>query len=101
MHMPRILSTLQSLDDNQYYADIDQAPQLQCSSLVMPYDCLAYHKPSSTPPQASLRSTEELRQLFGKGRGKVRCEELHSHRPFGAKTRSLQSRIQRKIKKNQ
>ena len=31
----------------------------------------------------------------------ARWEELHSHRPFGHKTRSLESRIQWKIKKNQ
>ena len=28
---------------------------------------------------ASQRSTEELEQLFRKGRGKARWEELHSH----------------------
>ena len=47
------------------------------------------------------RSTEKLKQLFGKDRGKARWEELHSHRPFGHKMRSLESRIQQKIKKNQ
>ena len=89
-------TTLQNLDDNQYYTNINQAPQLQYSSPVAPYDWLSHHKPSSTPPQATLRSTEELRQLFGKGRGKVRCEKIHSHCPFGSKTHSLQC----KIKKN-
>ena len=40
-------------------------------------------------------------QIFGKGRGQARREELHGHRPFGARTRSLQSRIQQNIKKTQ
>ena len=40
-------------------------------------------------------------QTYGRGRGQARREELHRHRPFGARTRSLQSRNQRKIKKTQ
>ena len=47
------------------------------------------------------RTTQELMQIFGKGRGQARREELHEHRSFGARTRSLQSRIQQKIKKTQ
>ena len=47
------------------------------------------------------RTTEELMRIFRKGRGQARREELHAHRPFGPRTRSLQSRIQPKIKKNQ
>ena len=47
------------------------------------------------------RTTEELMQIFGKGRGQTCREELHRHRPFGSRTRLLQSHIQRKIKKNQ
>ena len=47
------------------------------------------------------RTTQELMQIFGKGRGQTRREELHGHRPFGSRVRSLQSHIQRKIKKNQ
>ena len=55
------------------------------------------------PPQAgtSQQSTEELKQLFGKGRGKAKWEELHSHQLFGHKMHSLESQIQWKIKKNQ
>ena len=45
--------------------------------------------------------TQELMQIFGKGRGQACREELHRHRPFGARIRSLQSRIQQKIKKTQ
>ena len=47
------------------------------------------------------RTTEELKRIFSKGRGQARREELHGHRPFGPRTRSLQSRIQQRIKKNQ
>ena len=47
------------------------------------------------------RMTQELMQIFSKGRGQVCREELHGHQPFGARTRSLQSRIQQKIKKTQ
>ena len=47
------------------------------------------------------QTTQELMQIFGKGRGQVRREELHGHRPFGARTRSLQSRVQWKIRKTQ
>ena len=45
--------------------------------------------------------TQELMQIFGKGRGQARREALHGHRPFGVRTRLLQSHIQRKIKKIQ
>ena len=47
------------------------------------------------------RTTQELMQIFDKGRGKMRREELHGHRPFGARMRLLQSHIQQKIKKTQ
>ena len=47
------------------------------------------------------RMMQELIQAYGRGRGQVHREQLHRHRPFGAHTRSLQSRMQRKIKKTQ
>ena len=47
------------------------------------------------------QTTQEVMQIFGKGRGQTHREELHGHRPFGARTRLLQSRIQQKIKKTQ
>ena len=43
----------------------------------------------------------ELIQTYSRGREQAHREELHGHRPFGARTQSLQSRIQRKIKKTQ
>ena len=47
------------------------------------------------------QTTQELMQIFGKGRGQTHREELHRHRPFGSRMRSLQNRIQQKIKKTQ
>ena len=47
------------------------------------------------------QTTQELMQIFGKGRRQACGEELHRHRPFGTRMRSLQSRIQQKIKKTQ
>ena len=44
---------------------------------------------------------QELIQTYGRGRSQTCREELHGYQPFGAHTRSLQSRIQRKIKKTQ
>ena len=86
-------SRLLTLDNERYYEEVDGAyytyrtPAAQVYRLVnqVPGPC---------------RTTQELMQIFGKSRGQM-CRELHGHRPFGARTRSLQSRIQRKIKKNQ
>ena len=47
-----------------------------------------------------LPSTEDLRRWHGRSLGRVRSLELHSHRLFGKKTRSLESRIAQKGKKN-
>ena len=49
------------------------------------------------PPQ----STEDLCTWYGCGCGRAKCLELHSHRLYGQKTRSLESRIARTHKKNQ
>ena len=45
--------------------------------------------------------TEDLCTWYGHRCGRAKCLELHSHRLYGEKTRSLQSRIARKNKKNQ
>ena len=85
---------LLELDDDRYYQEIDSA--YQTYGLLPAQDYI----PANQAP-GPCRMTRELMQIFGKGRGQVRREELHGHRPFGARTRSLQSRIQRKIKKTQ
>ena len=85
---------LHALDNETYYEEIDK--------LYDSYDTPAaqdYRLANQAP--GPRRTTEELMQIFGKGRGQTRREELHRHRPFGSRTRSLQSHIQRKIKKNQ
>ena len=46
-------------------------------------------------------STEDLCRWYGHRCGRAKCLELHSHRLYGEKTRSLESRIARKCKKNQ
>ena len=83
---------LLDLDDERYYWDID------CTYET--YGPTRDHIPSNQTP-GPRRTMQELIQTFSRGRGQVCREELHGHRPFGAHTRSLQSRIQRKIKKNQ
>ena len=46
-------------------------------------------------------STQDLRRWYGRGSGRVKRLELHSHRLYDEKTRSLESRIACKWKKNQ
>ena len=85
---------LLELYDNRYYQEIDSA--YQTYGPLPAQDYILANK--ATGP---CRTTQELMQIFSKGRGQACREELHRHRPFGARTRSLQSRIQRKIKKTQ
>ena len=87
-------SRLLVLDNDKYYQEVNRA----------------YHT-CGTPPAQDYRlvneapsphqTTQELVQIFGKGRGQADREELHGHRPFGARTRSLQRHIQWKIRKTQ
>ena len=44
---------------------------------------------------------KDLHTWYGHGHGRAKNLELHSHRLYGEKTRSLESRIARKVKKNQ
>ena len=83
---------LLDLDDDRYYRDIDR--------IYKTYRQTRDHVPVTQTP-GSHRTTQELIQAYGRGRGQARREELYGHRPFGAHTQSLQSRIQRKIKKTQ
>ena len=85
---------LLELDDDRYYQEVDHAHQTYGSLPARDY-ILANQAPG---PHCT---TQELMQIFGKGRGQACREERHGHRPFGGRTRSLQSRIQRKIKKTQ
>ena len=87
-------SRLLTLDDDKYYQEVDRVYHTYGTPQAQDYG-LANRAPG--PHQ----TTQELMQIFGKGRGQARREELHRHRPFGARTRSLQSHIQWKIRKTQ
>ena len=65
-------SHLQDLDDDQYYAKIDRANLSQSTLAAQDYQ-LANHQ------VALRRSTEELKRIFGRGRGQARQEEFHGH----------------------
>ena len=79
-------SHLHDLDDDQYYAEIDRAYYSQDSPAAQDYRL-------ANQSAELQRSTEELKRMFGRGRGQARREELHGHRPFGPRTCSLQSHI--------
>ena len=85
---------LLELDDDRYYQEVDSAYQTYRPLPAQDY------KPANQVPSPH-QTTQELMQIFGKGRGQAHREELHRHRPFGARTRSLQSCIQQKIEKTQ
>ena len=87
-------ATLLELDDDRYYQEIDRAYQTYGPLPAQDYI------PANQAPSPH-QTTQELMQIFGKGRGQAHREELPGHRPFGARTRLLQSRIQWKIKKTQ
>ena len=50
------------------------------------------------PPPPSI---EDMHTWYGRERGRARRLELHGHRLYGEKTRSLESLLERKPKKNQ
>ena len=85
---------LLELDNNRYYQEIDKVYQTYEPLPVQDYI------PANQAP-GPRHTTQELMQIFGKGRGQAHREELHGHLPVGARTRSLQSCIQQKIKKTQ
>ena len=87
-------SRLLALDDDKYYQEVDRVLDTYGTPPVQDY------RPANQAPGPH-QTTQELMQIFGKGRGQARREELHGHRPFRARTRSLQSCIQRKIRKTQ
>ena len=87
-------SRLLALDDDKYYQEIDRVYQTYETPPVQDY------RPANQAPGPH-QTTQELMQIFGKGRSQARREELHGHRPFGARTRLLQRCIQQKIRKTQ
>ena len=87
-------SHLHALDNETYYEEIDKLYDSYRTPAAQDY------QPANQAP-GPRRTIKELMWIFRKGRGQTCREELHGHRPFGSRTRSLQSCIQRKIKKNQ
>ena len=87
-------SRLLTLDDDKYHQEVDRAFDTYGTPPAQDY------RPANQDP-SPCRTTQELMQIFGKGRGQMYREELHRHRPFSARTRSLQSHIQQKIRKTQ
>ena len=87
-------SRLLALDDDKYYQEVDRAYHTYGTPPAQDY------RPANQAP-SPCQTTQELMQIFGKGRGQARREELHGHRPFGARMRLLQSCIQQKIRKTQ
>ena len=83
---------LLDLDDDRYYQEI--------GCVYQTYGPTRDYIPANQAP-GPCRTTQELMQIFSRGSGQACREELHGHRPFRARTRSLQSRIQQKIKKTQ
>ena len=66
---------LLDLDDDRHYQEIDHAYDT--------YGPTRDYIPVNQAP-GPRRTTEELIQIFGRGRGHAHREELHGHRPFGA-----------------
>ena len=83
---------LLDLDNERYYRDID--------CMYETYSQDRAHIPDIQTP-APHCTMQKLIQAYARGKGQAHREQLHSHQPFGACTWSLQSRIQRKIKKTQ
>ena len=87
-------SRLLALDDDKYYQEVDRAYHTYRTPPAQDY------RPANQVPGFH-QTTQELMQIFGKGRGQAHREEIHGHRPFSARMRSLQSHIQQKIRKTQ
>ena len=94
MYLPRLPIMTTHIDNEKYYEEVDRAYYTYGTLAAQDY------QPANQAP-GPCQTTQELMQIFGKGRGQTCREELHRHRPFGPRMRSLQSHIQRKIKKTQ
>ena len=68
---------LLDLDDERYYRDIDH--------IYKTYSQTQDHIPVIQTPRPH-RMMQELIQAYSRGRGQAHREELHGHRPFGART---------------
>ena len=80
---------LLELDDDRYYQEIDRVYHTYETLPAQDY------RPANQAPRPH-QTTQELMQIFGKGRGQTCREEFHRHRPFGARMRLLQVTYSRK-----
>ena len=87
-------SRLLTLDNDKYYQEVNRAYSTYGTPAAQDY------RPANQAP-GPCQTTQELMQICGKGGGQACREELHGHRPFSTRMRSLQSHIQRKIRKTQ
>ena len=73
-------SRLLVLDNDKYYQEVDRAYHTYETPPAQDY------RPANQAPSPR-QTTQELMQIFGKGRRQARREELHGHRPFDARMR--------------
>ena len=74
-------SRLLMLDDDKYYQEVDRDFDTYGTPPAQDYG------PANQAPSPR-RTTQELMQIFGKGRGQAHREQLHGHRPLGTRMRS-------------
>ena len=74
-------SRLLTVDEERYYKEVDRAYYTYGTPAAQDY------QPANQMSRPR-RTTQELMQIFVKGRGQTRREELHGHRPFGPRMRS-------------
>ena len=84
---------LLELNDDRYYQQIHRAYQT-----YGPLPARDYIPTNQAPGPHHM--TQELMQIFGKGRGQAHREELHRHQPFRARTRSLQVESSERLRKH-
>ena len=66
------MERLQDLNDQQYFKQINGVSELQYYLPQAPYNKPQAKTTQVTRPSTTQRTTKELRQLFGRGRGKSR-----------------------------
>ena len=84
---------LLELDDDRYYQEIDSAYQTYGPLPAQDYI------PANQAP-GPRRMTQELMQIFSKGRGQVRREELHGHRPLEQEQDHCRVTYSRRLRKH-
>ena len=105
--MMRIISSIEKSSDKEYYSWQNTTPSFDYYIPEPEYynsdtrlkQYKTYQNPNVYLPPPP--DPDDIRRWFGRGRSRARRLELNSHRHFGEKTRSLESHIACKCKKNQ